>query len=385
MSAHVLVIDDEPDVRRMLGLYLAGRGHRVTTADGGRSGAATFEQVAPDLVLCDLRMPDVDGLELLSEFTARRPDMPVIIVSGTGDMGDAVQALRRGAWDYVTKPILDFGVLDHAIDRSLERARLLDENRAYRERLEHSLRQLEDDQAAGQQIQFTLLPARASRFGRYECSRYLKPSGYLSGDFIDYFTIDDHRFACYMADVAGHGVSSAVVTVMLKSYVGRYLETFRHYGDPTVTDPAALMAALNRDLLGGSHGKYLTMFYAVIDQADARICFANGGQFPFPFCFDGTGVRQIGGKSPPLGLYDDADFENQSIDASGRFAVTVFSDGVPDAVGAPSAVAARRRLGALASGDALDAPQMAARLGLDDLAGAPDDASILVLRGLPHA
>ena len=66
----------------------------------------------------------MDGLEVLAELTRDFPELPVLVVSGTGDLGDAIQTLKLGAWDYVTKPIEDLDVLDHAVNKALERARL---------------------------------------------------------------------------------------------------------------------------------------------------------------------------------------------------------------------------------------------------------------------
>ena len=121
MPQHVLIIDDDGAIRDMLALYLRGRGYTVSVAADGEAGLAQCRLERPDLILCDLRMPGQDGLTVLAEVSANCPDLPVVIVSGNADTGDAIQALRLGAWDYVTKPIMDLGVLDRAIERSLER------------------------------------------------------------------------------------------------------------------------------------------------------------------------------------------------------------------------------------------------------------------------
>ncbi len=390
MSAHVLIIDDDRDIRDLLALYLRSRSYRVDTAGDGVGGLAACREAVPDLVMCDLRMPGLDGLSVLSHLSRDFPELPVIIVSGTADVGDAIQALRLGAWDYVTKPILDLAVLDHALARALERARLLAENRAYRERLEaanaqleQSLRQLEADEAAGRRIQFTLLPRRRVGFGALECSRFLKTSSFLSGDFSDYFTIDERRFGFYIADVSGHGVSSAVITVMLKSMVGRHLENHRHYGVKIILQPAELLGDLNRQLLEGSHGKYLTMFYGVIDLGGMSMCCANGGQFPFPLLFDGRDTRWLGGRSAPVGLFDDAEYREETVPVGGRFALTLFSDGVLEMLPEQDLESRKARLCRAASASSQDAAAMARSLGIEDDSVAPDDASILVVRRVP--
>ena len=88
-----------------------------------------------DLVLVDLRMPEMGGLAVLSAIRREVPEMPVIVVSGAGDIGEVVEALRLGAWDFLLKPINDMSILRHAIDQGLERARLIGENRRYQTEL----------------------------------------------------------------------------------------------------------------------------------------------------------------------------------------------------------------------------------------------------------
>lgn len=132
----ILTIDDEDAVRRSIRSYLEDSDFEVLEGCNGREGLNVFRSERPDLVLCDLRMPDVDGLEVLATISAESPEVPIIIVSGTGVLGDAIEAVRLGAWDYVLKPIQDMGALEVSINRALERARLRLENKAYQEHLE---------------------------------------------------------------------------------------------------------------------------------------------------------------------------------------------------------------------------------------------------------
>lgn len=393
MAADILIIDDETAVRDLFAFYLKRLGHTVHTAADGQRGIDLCRSIAPALVLCDLRMPGMDGLEVLGVLTREFPEMPVIVVSGMGGFADAIQALKLGAWDYVTKPVEDLAVLEHAVGKALERARLLAENRQYREhlervnaQLEHSLRKLQEDETAGRNIQFRLLPDENVVFGGnngYQCSRHLLTSAILSGDFVDYFDIDDEHFGFYMADVSGHGVSSAFITVLLKSYMGRYVERNRQHGDRTILDPAAVLAGLNRDILAGGHGKYLTMFYGVLNPGAARLDFANGGQFPFPILYDGTETRSIGGRSPPVGLFDDAEYATQSLAIPPVFGISLFSDGILETLPQSGLSAKQDYLHALAGTD-LDAAALAHSLSLDRGEAPPDDISVLSLRRLTH-
>ncbi len=135
----ILTIDDEASIRDSFRLFLEDYDYQVLDAENGREGMEIFQRQQPDLVLCDLRMPEVDGLEVLDSITEQSPETPIIVISGTGIIADAVEAVRRGAWNYLLKPIQDMSVLQHAISQALEKARLIRENQAYQEHLEEEV------------------------------------------------------------------------------------------------------------------------------------------------------------------------------------------------------------------------------------------------------
>ncbi len=136
----VLSIDDEALIRESITDYLEDSGYRVLQAENGRVGLEIFHKEHPDIILVDLRMPEIDGLDVLTSVTKESPGTPIIVVSGTGVIQDVIDALRLGAWDYLVKPISDLAVLEHAVVKCLERARLLKENQLYREHLEEEVK-----------------------------------------------------------------------------------------------------------------------------------------------------------------------------------------------------------------------------------------------------
>jgi putative two-component system response regulator len=136
----ILVVDDEKPIRQTVRYYLEDNDYNILEAENGRVGLELFNQKKPDLVLVDLRMPEVDGLDVLAHIAGQSPDTPVIVISGTGIIADVVEALRLGAWDYILKPIEDMSVLLHAVHKALERTRLIRENREYSQQLEEKVR-----------------------------------------------------------------------------------------------------------------------------------------------------------------------------------------------------------------------------------------------------
>ncbi len=138
----ILIIDDEIYIRKSAKSFLEDFGFKIIEAENGRVGLEKFLKEKPDLILCDLRMPEMDGLEVLAKVTQTQPETPIIIVSGAGNIEDTVKALRLGAWDYIIKPIQDMDVLYYAINKAFERLSFIEEKHQYQLNLEKANQEL---------------------------------------------------------------------------------------------------------------------------------------------------------------------------------------------------------------------------------------------------
>ncbi len=128
----ILVVDDDASQRRLLEFWLKEEGYAVVTAADGKSGLQAFESKSPALVISDIRMPDLSGLDLLGRIKAASPDTPVILITAFGTVGDAVDAMKLGAADYVLKPV-NADELKLNVQRALQHKHLVDENRYLRD------------------------------------------------------------------------------------------------------------------------------------------------------------------------------------------------------------------------------------------------------------
>jgi len=119
-KAKLLIIEDEDSVRDGLALYFSDSGCDVVTAPDGEIGLKLFAIEHPDIIFTDLRMPVLGGLEVIKSIKKTSPDTPIIVISGTGSIKDAVESLHHGAWDYVEKPVCDLEALEHMVNKALE-------------------------------------------------------------------------------------------------------------------------------------------------------------------------------------------------------------------------------------------------------------------------
>lgn len=137
----ILVIDDETIIRQSLYDQLEDFGYIVVDAENGKAGLQLVEDEQPDLVLTDLRMPVMGGLDFIEQAKQSHPDLPIVVISGAGKINDAIEALKIGAFDYLTKPVKDPEVVRHVISKALKHAELERESKRYHERLEEEVRE----------------------------------------------------------------------------------------------------------------------------------------------------------------------------------------------------------------------------------------------------
>ncbi|KMY67072.1 Fis family transcriptional regulator [Desulfocarbo indianensis] len=130
----ILIVDDEKNYLLVLSALLEGEGYEVETAPSGARALALVEEDEPDLVITDMRMPRMSGVELIRELKARNPDLPVIVMTAFGTVENAVEAMKAGALDYITKPFENQELL-LTVERALKMRRLMTQNQLLREEL----------------------------------------------------------------------------------------------------------------------------------------------------------------------------------------------------------------------------------------------------------
>jgi len=386
----VLLVDDDPMVRAAMTAMLSQPGTTVVQAEDGASGIAAARKIQPDIVLLDLNMPGMPGIEVLPVLVGEFPSMPVVVVSGQSSMEDAIEALRRGAWDYIIKPVFNTEILSHVMNRALEKAALRKKNEEYRRdlentnsRLSEALAELRDDQAAGRALQFQLMPPDDVQIGPCHFSRRLHPSRLLSGDFIDYFPLGPRHAGFFLADVAGHGAASALITGIVSTLIGKYRSTLSR-GDDTILHPDRLLTLLDRDIDALGMDRHVTLIYGVFDFEQPRLVMSNASMFPYPVLSDRQGSRFVDCPGRALGLFGDGRHGRCEVPIHSSGTLVLATDGIYERI---DGTFETKQMTFLALGETcanLDA--MEEKLGLGDGVALRDDIALLKIRwGGRHA
>ncbi len=140
MSEKILLVDDEEGIRKVLGISLEDMGYKVFTAENAKDALDIFMKEEPEIVVTDIKMPGMDGIDLLRNLKHINSDTEVVVITGHGDMDLAIKSLKYEATDFITKPIEDED-LERALQKCRERIKLRDQLRSYTENLESLLRQ----------------------------------------------------------------------------------------------------------------------------------------------------------------------------------------------------------------------------------------------------
>jgi sigma-B regulation protein RsbU (phosphoserine phosphatase) len=251
--------------------------------------------------------------------------------------------------------------------------------------LEKSLRMLKQDQLAGLEVQKSLMPESPLIFGDYEISHSVKPSLYLSGDFVGYNFVLGRYLLFYFADVSGHGASSAFVTVLLRFMIGRVIRRHTTENDHVALQeaPLGLLEHINNQILATDLGKHLTIVAGCLDTHTSVLRYAVGAQLPRPILITEGKAQYLPGKGKPVGIFEDAVWNVEQILLPERCALVLLSDGVLDLVPDKNLDDKEQTLLRYLSDSSENADSLKNALSVDILETPQDDISMcLLIRGM---
>jgi sigma-B regulation protein RsbU (phosphoserine phosphatase) len=279
--APVLFVDDDDVTRDLLARYLERNGFAVTGVADGREALARIDESRHELVLLDILMEGLGGMEVLSAIRQRysATDLPIIMATSKDQSRDIVEALRQGANDYVTKPF-DFPVVlarmqtQLSLKRSVDKIRQLEQELTRQNaELEKANRRMKRDLDAAAKVQAALLPGVPPVLSAARFAWEFKPCEELAGDLLNIIPLDGRRVVLYILDVVGHGVAAALLAVM----VNRVLGQLRLSGD-RLAAPTEVAAHLNQEFPWDPQTcQFFTLLYGVLSLDTGEFRFVAAG------------------------------------------------------------------------------------------------------------
>lgn len=338
--ANVVVIDDDKLVSDLICRILK----KEYTARGYASAEEALRSEnlgAVDVIIADVNLPGMDGIEFLDRVQLVDSGIPVILITGYGDIDIAISALQSGATDFILKPFKNEQI-SISVERALEARRLVLENRALLEELRKKNQELETlneemnarnveiekelDIAAN--LQRCLFPAVLPEIDRFDLALKFRPVEKVSGDFFDFIFYDRDLFAFVFADVSGHGVPAALYSAMVKTAIS----SVRTSGPV----PSEFMGEVNSFLIGSQKRmsyNYVTIFYGLFDLAAETLTYCNAG-IPSPAVMRADGSYQfLDPNSPFVGIFENSVYRNESVKIVPGDRLIFYTDGVFELTG----------------------------------------------------
>ncbi len=339
MEVMVLIVDDSKSYRHLMAAMLAKWGFRTCEAEDGECALRQMELQPVHILISDWEMPVMDGVELCRAIRSHDFGHYIytILVTARQSLDDLLTGMDAGADDFLSKPVNQSQL--RARLHAAERVLLLENTLAARnEKISSAYRQIESDLQAAAKLQHSVLPAHNLSLAGFEADWMFLPSAYVSGDLLNYFSLDERHIAFFSVDVAGHGVSAAMLclAVAREFMTGRIssqlLISQNTVGESVPVEPHQVVGELNQRfcLDNDEVFSYYTLIYGVIDTTNGQGTLCQAGH-PTPLIIRANGeLLSVGLGGMPVGLFPDADYQDShfTLDIGDR--LYLYSDGITE-------------------------------------------------------
>ena len=315
----ILVVEDNQESREILEARLVANGYGVITAPDGEAGLHLAREQTPDLILLDILMPKMDGLEVCRRIKgdSSLPFMPIILVTAKADSKDVIAGLKAGGDEYLAKPV-DHGALLARVQSMLRIKDLHDTVMEQSNQLKEQLR-------TATRIQSLFWPKIPDLAHNSHIWAVSVPAGYVGGDLYDVIPLQDGSVLTYVADVSGKGVPAALIMAVLSTRIR--IEALLQ------DDLGQLLFAVNNSMyeLTSEEGYFASIILVRFWPTNGRVQMARAGH-PYPFWVASGTIQDL----PPIkgisiGVTRGAEFEIKEIVLSLGDSLFLFSDGVSEA------------------------------------------------------
>jgi CheY-like chemotaxis protein len=363
----VLIVDDDLDTCSLLRARVTARGYQAEIAADGETALAMLQERGVDLVFLDVAMSGMNGLEVLEQIRARGFDAAVVLTTAFGSEEIAVEALRRGANDYLRKPF-DRAEFHTVLDRTIAVLALARQNRRLRQQLDAEL-------ARAAEVQTELLPREYPKVAGFEVAARCLPARQVGGDFYDW-QLASGFLGLTVGDVMGKGIPAALLMATVRAVLRA---TTAHNPPAVAVQTAAAVLATDLD----RSGSFVTIFHAQLDIATGMLRYVDAGHGHLLLLRADATITELLAWALPLGVNDDQEFPEGSVMLEPGDVLVIYSDGLTEAQ--PDRIGSRSRLAAHVAG-MTDAVAIVDRLvEIATAAGPlPDDLTIVALRRREH-
>jgi serine phosphatase RsbU (regulator of sigma subunit) len=333
-KGNILIVDDTPANLRLLSQMLTEQGYHVRPVPDGSLVLAAVQAEEPDIILLDIRMPEMNGYEVCEHLKAdtQTCDIPIIFISALDAIQDKVKAFTVGGVDYVTKPF--------QVEEVLARVETHLALRNLQKQLQDANRKMAQELALAGEVQTSFLPHDLPDIPGWQLTATLKPAREMSGDFYDFIPLPDGCLGILVADVSDKGAGAAL-------YMALSWTLIRTYAAEYPSQPENVLSAVNHRILNDDYTyHFVTVFYSILDPNTGTLVYCNAGHWP-PYLIsaqDNGSVQKLSRTGISLGLFADGNFERGVVQLDPGDVLVLYTDGITEAQNAQGSFLGEERL-----------------------------------------
>jgi sigma-B regulation protein RsbU (phosphoserine phosphatase) len=315
----ILIVDDKPANLKLLSQVLAGQGYRVRAASSGRHALESVRISPPNLILLDIKMPDMNGYEVCE--TLKHDDLtrdtPVIFISALDDVREKVRGFRAGGVDYITKPF--------QVDEVIARVETHLGLRRLQKQLQDNNQRMASELHLAALTQANFMPRELPQPDGWKISATLIPALETSGDFYDVFDLPGGLLGILVADVVDKGVAAALFMVLAWSLV-------RESAGQHPENPAKIFEIVNQKILAiMDRLVYVTIFLGILDVKTGQLTYANAGHPPPLLCRSKDMLEYLARTGIPLGISEEHSWNQAKAQINQGDTLVLYTDGIIEA------------------------------------------------------
>ncbi len=318
----ILIIDDEKGIRDSLSAALRDEGYEVSAVSNGYDALDMMKEHEFDIVITDLVLPGMDGMQILNSVKKDYPDTIVVMITGHESVENAVEAMKSGADDYIPKPILDPDEMLMKLAKAAEIRQLKNENRNFHRRLENEL-------DIARKIQQVLLPQQVPKLDQVDISVFNQSAKHVGGDYHDIIEISPYEIGIAIGDVSGKGMPASLLMANVQASIRRYSESGY--------SPKDMMFKINNAFCPIcqfiEEHRFITLFYGILEIKTKTLVYSNAGH-NYPFLFrDGEIAYELSTEDGlPCGIFENATYDENLIELKTGDVLLFYTDGITEAM-----------------------------------------------------
>ena len=370
-SLRILVGDDQPDVLEALRLLLKGAGHQNVLVESPQALLRAAQTEPFDLILMDLNYArdttsGAEGLDLLSSLEAQDNAAPVIVMTAWANIDLAVEAMRRGACDFIQKPWDNARLLGTIRKQAVAGSARIKTERRVKTELE-----------IAHNVQQKLFPSHTRRLATIDYAGRCVPAREVSGDYFDFLDAGESRLGFVVADVSGKGVAAALLMANLQA-------CFRSQPPESLQQPAMVLRSVNKLFHESTPPEHFaTLFFGSYDDRTRQMRYANCGHLPPLLVRGDATVERLSPTATVLGVFSNWTSEEGIVDLKPGDTLVLFSDGVTEAGIDTGEEFGEERLLSIIEAHCSGSAEMLVNSIIDAVAGEKhDDVTVVALRVL---